>query len=137
MHGGANGSGAPSGKRNGNSRHGYYTQAAIAERQMLRAWIKSSRSFAIGTTARKHPLIEPCFAGARGFMLLSIVTPQPTSQAAALMVSTHSVKSPQNWGAPQGGGARSLGLGGGALETHGTPRRVKCRPGTPPPPLFR
>jgi bifunctional non-homologous end joining protein LigD len=41
---------APTGNRNGNYRHGRYTYEAIAERRMLRAWIKSSRSFAIGAT---------------------------------------------------------------------------------------
>ena len=50
MHGGAKGSGAPEGKRNGAYRHGGYTRAAKAERRMLRVWIKSSRSFASGTT---------------------------------------------------------------------------------------
>lgn len=36
MHGGALGSGAPSGERNGNYRHGFYTAAAMAERQTMR-----------------------------------------------------------------------------------------------------
>ena len=39
MHGGAHGSGAPKGKRNGNYRHGFYTAKAIAERRALRALI--------------------------------------------------------------------------------------------------
>jgi hypothetical protein len=34
MHGGAPGSGAPTGSRNGNYRHGYFTAAATAERAM-------------------------------------------------------------------------------------------------------
>ena len=40
MHGGAHGSGAPRGKRNGNYRHGYYTAEAMAERRALRALIR-------------------------------------------------------------------------------------------------
>jgi hypothetical protein len=40
MHGGARGSGAPAGRRNGNYRHGAYTREAIAERRLLRAWLK-------------------------------------------------------------------------------------------------
>ena len=40
MHGGAPGSGAPKGKRNGNYRHGYYTYKAIAERRALTALIR-------------------------------------------------------------------------------------------------
>jgi hypothetical protein len=40
MHGGARGSGAPRGERNGNYRHGYYTADAIAERQVVRALIR-------------------------------------------------------------------------------------------------
>ncbi len=43
MHGGAPGSGAPRGERNGRYRHGYWTQEAVAERRMLRAWIRSTR----------------------------------------------------------------------------------------------
>jgi hypothetical protein len=45
MHGGAHGSGAPSGKRNGNYRHGFYTAEAIAERKAVRAWLRSLRRF--------------------------------------------------------------------------------------------
>ncbi len=40
MHGGANGTGAPKGERNGHYRHGFYTAEAIAERQALRALIR-------------------------------------------------------------------------------------------------
>ena len=40
MHGGAHGSGAPTGKRNGNYRHGFYTAKAIAERRVLTALIR-------------------------------------------------------------------------------------------------
>jgi hypothetical protein len=40
MHGGAQGSGAPNGERNGHYRHGFYTAEAIAERQALRALIR-------------------------------------------------------------------------------------------------
>ena len=41
MHGGAHGSGAPKGRRNGNYRHGYYTYKAIAERRALMALIRN------------------------------------------------------------------------------------------------
>jgi hypothetical protein len=40
MHGGAKGSGAPSGERNGNYRHGRFTAEAIREHRTLREWIK-------------------------------------------------------------------------------------------------
>ncbi|WP_313901526.1 hypothetical protein [Methylobacterium sp. J-076] len=43
MHGGAAGSGAPSGSRNGNYRHGERTQTAIAFRQLCRAAIAEAR----------------------------------------------------------------------------------------------
>ena len=43
MHGGAKGSGAPRGERNGNYRHGLRTREAIAERRALRALIKGLR----------------------------------------------------------------------------------------------
>jgi hypothetical protein len=35
---------APSGERNGNYRHGFYTAEAIAERKATRAWLKSVRA---------------------------------------------------------------------------------------------
>src|SRR5262249_8904794 len=38
MHGGAPGSGAPSGERNGNYRHGFFAAEALAERKATRAW---------------------------------------------------------------------------------------------------
>ena len=40
MHGGAKGSGAPKGERDGHYRHGFYTAEAIAERQALKALIR-------------------------------------------------------------------------------------------------
>jgi hypothetical protein len=40
MHGGANGSGAPTGARNGNFRHGRYTQEVAAVRRWLRECTK-------------------------------------------------------------------------------------------------
>jgi len=36
MHGGAHGSGAPSGSRNGNYKHGRYTAEVVATRRWLR-----------------------------------------------------------------------------------------------------
>jgi hypothetical protein len=44
MHGGAHGSGAPKGERNGNYRHGYYTAEAIAERLAMRILIRKLSS---------------------------------------------------------------------------------------------
>ena len=46
MHGGAKGSGAPRGERNGNYRHGRFTAQAIRERRILREWIKAARTAA-------------------------------------------------------------------------------------------
>src|SRR5215470_16463720 len=43
LHGGARGSGAPPGKRNGQYRHGERTKAAIAERQKFSALLKMLR----------------------------------------------------------------------------------------------
>jgi hypothetical protein len=45
MHGGAAGSGAPKGKRNGKYRHGGYTAEAIAERKRLALLVRDSREF--------------------------------------------------------------------------------------------
>ena|SRR6185369_11468746 len=44
LHGGASGSGAPSGKRNGQYRHGERTKAAIAEQQKFSALLKMLRA---------------------------------------------------------------------------------------------
>jgi hypothetical protein len=44
MHGGAAGSGAPKGERNGNYRHGHYTAEAIAERLTIRKWVRDARN---------------------------------------------------------------------------------------------
>jgi len=43
MHGGAAGSGAPKGKRNGKYRHGGFTTEAIDERKRLASLIRDSR----------------------------------------------------------------------------------------------
>jgi glucans biosynthesis protein len=43
LHGGALGSGAPSGPRNGNYRNGRHTKEAIAERRFVRALLRQSR----------------------------------------------------------------------------------------------
>jgi hypothetical protein len=45
MHGGADGSGAPSGSKNGNYKHGRYTQEVAATRQWLREAAQLLRSF--------------------------------------------------------------------------------------------
>ena len=47
LHGGAAGSGAPSGPRNGNYRHGNCTKAAMAERRLLRELLKDARELAL------------------------------------------------------------------------------------------
>jgi hypothetical protein len=46
MHGGAVGSGAPTGQRNGSHRTGWHTQKAIAERRMLAAMVAEFRAYA-------------------------------------------------------------------------------------------
>ena len=43
LHGGAPGSGAPSGVRNGAYRHGLYTREAVQEARVLRAFIRDCR----------------------------------------------------------------------------------------------
>jgi len=43
MHGGAPGSGAPFGRRNGNYRHGHFTSEAKEERRRLRSLIRDAR----------------------------------------------------------------------------------------------
>jgi hypothetical protein len=43
MHGGAPGSGAPFGRRNGNYRHGHFTAAAKEQRRRLRSLIRGAR----------------------------------------------------------------------------------------------
>jgi hypothetical protein len=43
MHGGAAGSGAPSGSRNGNYKHGRYTADTIATRRWLRETVRELR----------------------------------------------------------------------------------------------
>ena len=43
MHGGAHGSGAPSGSRNGNYKHGRYTAETIATRRWLRETVHALR----------------------------------------------------------------------------------------------
>jgi hypothetical protein len=45
MHGGAAGSGAPKGKRNGQYRHGGFTHEALDERRRLASLIRESRDF--------------------------------------------------------------------------------------------
>jgi hypothetical protein len=45
MHGGAAGSGAPKGKRNGKYRHGGFTAETIDERRRLASLIRESQHF--------------------------------------------------------------------------------------------
>ncbi|MFC5068864.1 HGGxSTG domain-containing protein [Flaviflagellibacter deserti] len=40
MHGGARGSGAPKGERNGSYRHGFHTREAFAERRLVAKWLR-------------------------------------------------------------------------------------------------
>jgi glucans biosynthesis protein len=49
MHGGAAGSGAPSGKCNGAYRHGRMTRPAIEERRSYTTWLRSLRATAKGS----------------------------------------------------------------------------------------
>ena len=59
MHGGAAGSGAPKGERNGNYRHGFYTAEAIAERRGLKLSFVSLRgSAAESGNSLKHQFIS-------------------------------------------------------------------------------
>ena len=44
MHGGARGSGGPSGDRNGNFKHGLWTRERVRERRRLRAQIREMRA---------------------------------------------------------------------------------------------
>ena len=44
MHGGAIGSGAPSGPRNGDYKHGLFTKEAIAEQRYLNSLLKEARA---------------------------------------------------------------------------------------------
>jgi len=46
MHGGAVGSGAPTGQRNGSYRTGWHTREAITERRTLAAIVAEFRAFA-------------------------------------------------------------------------------------------
>jgi hypothetical protein len=46
MHGGAKGSGAPTGKRNGNFRHGRYTTDSLRTLRLVRAWAKIAKATA-------------------------------------------------------------------------------------------
>jgi hypothetical protein len=46
MHGGAKGSGAPRGERNGSYKHGVFTDEAIAERRQIHELIRQLRAFA-------------------------------------------------------------------------------------------
>lgn len=50
MHGGAKGSGAPKGARNGRYRHGQFTKGAIAERRGIRAFIRKAMAAIEGGT---------------------------------------------------------------------------------------
>ena len=43
MHGGAKGSGAPEGKRNGRYRHGTFTREALEARRLLAGLIRQAR----------------------------------------------------------------------------------------------
>lgn len=56
LHGGAEGSGAPCGERNGSYRHGLYTREAIAQRRALRALPQSP---ALEVRGRRDPLLLP------------------------------------------------------------------------------
>ena len=55
MHGGAKGSGAPSGPANGNYRTGYWTKEAIAGRRFVRELLREARA----TLKQVDELTEP------------------------------------------------------------------------------
>lgn len=46
MHGGATGSGAPSGNRNGRYRNGYRTREAMSEHAEIMSWVRMCREMA-------------------------------------------------------------------------------------------
>jgi hypothetical protein len=48
MHGGAKGSGAPSGERNGNYRHGLYAAELVSALRRVRSWAKAAKVAADG-----------------------------------------------------------------------------------------
>ena len=50
LHGGAPGSGAPRGVRNGSYKHGGYTVEAIEEARVLRAFVRQCREAVAGIT---------------------------------------------------------------------------------------
>jgi hypothetical protein len=54
MHGGADGSGAPSGSRNGNYKHGRFTKEVAATRQWLREAIHMLRGLNVPDDGRNH-----------------------------------------------------------------------------------
>jgi len=47
MHGGASGSGAPRGERNGNYKHGRFTCEAIAERRAIRRFLEECQDIVL------------------------------------------------------------------------------------------
>jgi hypothetical protein len=53
MHGGANGSGGPSGARNGNYRHGRYTAETIACRRWLREMTREVKALTSSLRGRR------------------------------------------------------------------------------------
>jgi hypothetical protein len=55
MHGGAAGSGAPMGERNGNWRHGRFTCEAISERRAARGLLRSARDMLAALAMRCPP----------------------------------------------------------------------------------
>jgi hypothetical protein len=50
MHGGAAGSGAPTGQRNGSYRNGWHTREAIAERRLIQAMVAEFRAMVLSLT---------------------------------------------------------------------------------------
>ena len=67
LHGGAEGSGAPCGERNGSYRHGLFTREAIAERKALQALIRGFREDARGALSALDatPGAKPSGGGGR------------------------------------------------------------------------
>ena len=53
MHGGARGSGGPTGDRNGNFKQGLWTRDSVAVRKATRAWLREIRGLLQATTDRR------------------------------------------------------------------------------------
>jgi hypothetical protein len=85
MHGGAQGTGAPRGERNGNYRHGRRTIEAMAERRRLMEFIREARRLRGGRVMR----LRQAHAGK------PISRPQPIVDVTAGAYGAHPSRRPQ------------------------------------------